>query len=215
MRTRRLSIGVFPVETQKLALTFGKVHDYSLQSDMTISKLSAKEWLNDEVNTGVEHHRRTGHWRDEDRRGSGGEPQPRGHHEAVAAQRHRRDAWRAVEDWRRRWHGEVGDLIGSSFFVGMTSKPDDLSDFAAGKTIANFTVKGTMSDSVVAAAKINVVSVAAVDANPGAKSAVFYADAIKSLRSQRRGEENESRCGGHSPTRCCRIIRCRCFKPAA
>jgi cyclophilin family peptidyl-prolyl cis-trans isomerase len=177
---KTLSIGVFPVETQKLALTFGKVHDYSLQSDMTISKLSAKEWLNDEVNTGanVIGAQAIGVMK------IGGDLEA-SLNLAGTTKLSQLSVTGAMRGVQLKTGGDVGtvqvgDLIGSSFFVGMTSKPDDLSDFAAGKTIANFTVKGTMSDSVVAAAKINVVSVAAVDANPGSEVGGFYADAIKS-----------------------------------
>ncbi len=43
---RTFDVGLFPVAKQKLALSLGKVRDYTLHSDMVLASLTAKEWLN-------------------------------------------------------------------------------------------------------------------------------------------------------------------------
>ena len=177
---KTISIGVFPVASQKLSLNFGKVGDYSLTSSMSISKISAKEWLNDAANTLAN---------------SIGAP-------GIGILKIAGDLQASVTvagfdkvnlfsvggsltNATVKTNGNVGvvqlgDISGSTFLAGLAAKPTAIGDFVSAKTITNFIVKGTMSDSTVAAAKFNSVIVTAVDANAGSSPGGFYADAIKS-----------------------------------
>ena len=177
---KTLSIGVFPVATQKLSLTLGNVRDYTLQSSMTVSKISAKEWLNDALTTAANSITAAGI----------GVLKITGNLEAsVTVARFDRlnlfSVGGALKDATVKTNGNIGvmqlgDISGSTVLAGLVAKPTAIGDFIAATTITNFTVKGTMSDSTVAAAKFNVISVAAVDANAGSGPDGFYADAIKS-----------------------------------
>lgn len=177
---KTLSIGAFPIPTQKLSLSLGNVHDYSLQSDMPISSLVAKTWANDAVNTSANLIGAP----------SIGTLKIAGDLEASVTLVD--DVKLSVFSVGGALHGvtvrtsgdvgvvTVGDLSSSQFFAGLAATPTQLSDFAAGDQIVSFTVKGTMSDSTVAAANFTKVNVAAVDANAGTSVSGFYADAIKS-----------------------------------
>jgi len=177
---KTMSIGVFPVATQKLALSLGEVHDYSLISDMPIGSLLAKTWLNNETATGAN---------------TIGAP-------SIGTLKIAEDLEASVvtvdstklgvfsvggslHGVTVRTTGDVGtvtvgNLDGSQFLVGLSAQPDEISDFVTGKTISAFTVKGTMSDSVIAAAKITTATVAAVDGTAGSTTKGIFADAIKS-----------------------------------
>lgn len=176
---KTLSIGAFPIETQKLALKMGEVNDYTLVSDMPIVALSANGWLNG-LNTAAN---------------TIGAP-------AIGTMKIAGDleanvvvagttklsllsVTGAMRDISVKSGGDVskiqvGDLIDSEILVGVNEKPDAIGDFALAKTIGNLTVKGTMANSVVAAAKITAASIANVDANAGTEVGGLYADAIKS-----------------------------------
>ena len=71
-------------------------------------------------------------------------------------------------------------MIGSELFAGVNAKPDDLGDFVVSRTIGNFSVTGTLADSVVAAAHFNSITLANVDKSAGSEVNGIYADAIKS-----------------------------------
>jgi cyclophilin family peptidyl-prolyl cis-trans isomerase len=177
---KTLSIGAFPIATQKLSLNLGKVRDYTLQSDMPISTLLAKEWLDDSINTATNAIGAP----------SIGVMKIGGDFEANmnlagTSKLSLLSVTGAMRGVTVKIGGDVGvvqlgSLADSQFLVGLTVRPDEIGDFVTAKTISNFTVKGTMSNSVVAAAKMTVVNVAAVDANAGTELGGFYADAIKS-----------------------------------
>lgn len=177
---KTISIGVFPVATQKLSLSFGNVRDYTLTSGMSISKISAKEWLNDATNTLANSISAPGI----------GILKIAGNLEAdvTVAGFGRLNLFSvggALSGATVKTNGNIGvvqlgDISGSTFLAGLAAKPTAISDFVSAKTITNFIVKGTMSDSTVAAAKFNSILVTAVDANVGSGPGGFYADAIKS-----------------------------------
>ena len=177
---KTLSIGVFPVATQKLSLTFGKVADYTLTSGMSISKISAKEWLNDATTTlaniigapGISTLKIAG-----DLEAS---VTVAGFDKVNLFSVGGSLTGATVKTNGNIGKVQLGDISGSIFLAGLAAKPTAIGDFVAAKTITNFTVKGTMSDSTVAAAKFNTISVAAVDADAGSSTRGFYADAIKS-----------------------------------
>ncbi len=177
---KTISIGVFPVASQKLSLNFGKVRDYSLDSGMTVSSLFAKEWLNDATNTLANSIGAPGI----------GTLKIAGDLETSVTvsgfdKLNLFSVAGALSDVTVKTNGNVGDvhlgdISGSTFLVGIAAKPAAIGDFVSAKTIANFIVKGTLSDSVVAATKFNSILVTAVDANAGSSTGGFYADAIKS-----------------------------------
>lgn len=177
---KTISIGIFPVATQKLALSLGEVHDYSLISDMPIGSVLAKTWVNAEATTGANTIGAP----------SIGTLKIAGDLEAsvVTVDSTKLGVFSvggSLHGVTVRTTGDVGtvtvgDLEGSQFLVGLTAQPDEISDFVTGKTITSFTVKGTMSDSVIAAAKITTATVAAVDGVAGSTTKGIFADAIKS-----------------------------------
>ncbi len=177
---KTISIGVFPVATQKLSLSFGNVRDYTLTSGMNIAKISAKEWLNDATNTLANIIGAPGI----------GTLKIAGNLEASVTvagfdKLNLFSVGGALSGATVKTNGNIGDvhlgdISGSTFLVGLAAKPTAIGDFVSAKTIANFIVKGTMSDSTVAAAKFTSIVVTAVDANAGSGLGGFYADAIKS-----------------------------------
>lgn len=177
---KTISIGAFPIATQKVSVTLGNVQDYSFQSDMAVSNLTAKSWLNDEVNTSANLIAMA----------SLGSIKVAGDLEASVsiagtAKVSLFSVGGALRGSTVKTSGDVGvvtvnDLEQSQFLVGLTTRPDDIGDFVTGKSIAKFTVKGTLEDSSVSAATLGAVSVAAVSETAGTSVGGFYADAIKS-----------------------------------
>ena len=75
---------------------------------------------------------------------------------------------------------KLGNLSGATILAGLTAVPEELGDFASGRTIGSFTVTGSMSDSVVASARFNSIILGNVDAAAGLEAKGIFADAIKS-----------------------------------
>jgi cyclophilin family peptidyl-prolyl cis-trans isomerase len=75
---------------------------------------------------------------------------------------------------------KLGNIVGSTILAGMSTRPDDLTDFVLNRAIGSFSVTGTYSDSVVAAARFNKIALANVDKTAGSELKGIYADAIKS-----------------------------------
>jgi cyclophilin family peptidyl-prolyl cis-trans isomerase len=80
----------------------------------------------------------------------------------------------------------VGGMQSSSFFAGVSERPDAVEDFATARTIKNFIVAGLAGvselfvDSQVAAANFGTIEVQGVVASSGDSDFGFVADAIKS-----------------------------------
>jgi cyclophilin family peptidyl-prolyl cis-trans isomerase len=172
------SVNAFPVPTQKLAVTFGEVRDFSFLSNMPVGTLTAKLWLDEKTISRQIF------------APSLGTLKITGDLEAnVLLTEESKVALFSVGGELRnstvRTFGDIatvklGGLVSSEFFAGITSAPDDIGDFTAGRTISSFTVTGEVSDSVVAAGKFNAITVGSVDTAAGASTKGFYADAIKS-----------------------------------
>jgi hypothetical protein len=75
---------------------------------------------------------------------------------------------------------KLGNMTGSTILAGMSTRPDNITDFVLDRTIKSFTVTGTLSDSVVAAANFNSISLGSVDKTAGSELKGIYADAIRS-----------------------------------
>jgi hypothetical protein len=75
---------------------------------------------------------------------------------------------------------KIGNMAGSAIIAGVAGKPDALADFATTSDIGTFTITGTLSDSVVAAARFKTIVLANVDKEAGTEVKGIYADAIKS-----------------------------------
>lgn len=172
------SVNAFPIPTQKLAVTFGEVHDFSFLSSMPVGTLAAKLWLDEQTISRQIF------------APSVGTLKIAGDLEAnVFLTENSKMALFSVGGELRnstvRTFGDIatvklGGLVSSDFFAGITSAPDDIGDFTAGRTISSFTVTGEVSDSMVAAGKFNTITVGSVDAAAGTSTKGFYADAIKS-----------------------------------
>lgn len=78
----------------------------------------------------------------------------------------------------------LGGMVHSNFFVGVTERPDALSDFAPAvdaPTITSFTITGSaFSDSQIAARTIATIVIKAADGTSGTGSFGFVADKVNS-----------------------------------
>jgi hypothetical protein len=80
----------------------------------------------------------------------------------------------------------VGGLEDADIFVGVTSRPDDASDFAEVHSLGSLVItgvggaSGSLLDSNVAAARINSVFVTGIDGDSGPKRFGIVADVLKS-----------------------------------
>ena len=186
-------IGTFPPDnTTKTTLKLGRVQDLSLESSMPIATLTAIEWLdtdgtpNDYIKTiGLDTLKITG------------AKNVRGNFEADL----RNDDTTAIKSLSVagfvnnatiRTFGDIGTVSfggmnASNLFLGVSERPDDLSDFGDALTLKSFTIKGISGftgdlfiDSQVAAANINTVKVKGVATASGDSDFGFVADAIKS-----------------------------------
>jgi peptidyl-prolyl cis-trans isomerase A (cyclophilin A) len=186
--------------TQKVSIKVGKVRDYSLSSVLAISSLTAVDWLNDEADTQPDNLILSGGL---------GTLKIAGDFEAnltsaSTAKVASISVGGTMHDATLKSFGAVGTLTfgaltgstiqtlgditsltvgsisGTSIFAGLTEKPDASIDFVNAKTIGTLKVNGTFSDSTVAAARLNSVTVNAVDRDAGTEVGGIYADAIKS-----------------------------------
>jgi peptidyl-prolyl cis-trans isomerase A (cyclophilin A) len=196
---RTLSINAFPVSTQKLALSFGDVTDYSLATNMPVSKLSAKSWMDTEATTSANEIFVAGL----------GSLRVAGSLEAsVFNASTAKIAQIQVGDTLNgatiKTLGDIGsvklrNMVGSNVYAGLDQKPNDLGDFSEGRTISSFTVTENMSDSVVAAAKFNTIVLGSVNTTAGTTVKGIYADAIKSYLRKGEGGARLSRLDDTTP----------------
>ena len=187
-------IGAFPPDnTTKTTLKFGRIQDLSLESSMPIASLTAVEWL-DTAGTANDYIRTIGL----DTLKITGAKNVRGDFEADL----RNDDSSVIKSLSVagfvnnatiRTFGDVGTVTfggmnASNLFLGVSERPDDVSDFGDALTLKSFTIKGTtgfgdvlfFSDSQVAAATLGTVKVKGVDTASGDSDFGFVADAIKS-----------------------------------
>lgn len=155
---KTITIGAFPVSTQKTTLTFGEVHDYTLDSFMGIAALKAEAWLNEvdaenTVSTST----------------LGKLTITAGDFEAdllvVGNEKITTiSIFGALEDSTIRVNGNVssatfGNIINSNIFAGSDGLPSDSSDFALPVVVSKLTVKGGITDSTLAVSQIKTISV--------------------------------------------------------
>ncbi len=176
---KTFDIGAFPVLTQKLSLSLGKVRDYTLHSDTLLGSLTAKEWLNNVTSvsntitaSGINLLKISGDL--EASVSTLGDGKTRLFSVGGALN------GATVMLGGDASNVKLGSISDSSFLAGLTAKPAALADLAAGKTISKFTVSGAFSNSTVSAGKFGAISVGSVDALAGSAGGGFYADAIKS-----------------------------------
>ena len=166
----------------KAVITLGRVHDYSIESDMPIASLTALEWLD---TTGAQGRVLT----------LGKLAVAGGFQGQLAivgdAPLTSFTVGGAVKDSTVTAAGNVGAVSlgaidGSRFFAGVTARPTALADFANARTIASFTIKGIagvttdlFQDSQIAAQTIGAITVKGVS-GVGAADFGFVADVIKS-----------------------------------
>jgi cyclophilin family peptidyl-prolyl cis-trans isomerase len=196
---RTLSINAFPGGTQKLALSFGDVTDYSLTTNMPVSKLSAKSWLDTEATTGAN---------DIFVAGLGSLKIAGGLEASVfnasTAKIAQIQIGGTLNGATIKTLGDIGsvklrNMVSSSVLAGVAQQPNDLGDFADGRTISSFTVTENLSDSVVAAAKFNSIVLGSVNTTAGTTVKGIYADAIKSYLRKGEGGVRLSRLDDTTP----------------
>jgi hypothetical protein len=175
---KSIIIGSFTNAAQKVRISAGKVHDYSLESSMPIEQLVAKEWLN-----------QTGQVEHIVAQGIGTLKITAGNLESDVILGARTTGLFSVSGALKganvRSSGgfttvSLGSMEGSTFLAGISEKPTLVSDFAVAKNISAFTIRGLMSDSVVAAGRIGTTKVSSVDATAGTAPWGFYVDALTS-----------------------------------
>jgi hypothetical protein len=187
-----LSIGRPPGNiSAKPSITFKRVTDFSIESLIRIKSLGALEWL--ESDGSVNHISapsigamaivgRPGELRgDLEARISLSDPESLGSLEVHGFLRNTRlYAAGNVGDIR------VGGLDNTDILVGVTSRPDNASDFAEPHSLGSLVVTGiggkagSLLDSNIAAARINSVFVTGIDGDSGSKRFGIVADVLKS-----------------------------------
>lgn len=155
---KTITIGAFPVSSQKTTLTFGEVHDYSLDSYMSIAAIKAESWVNevDAENT-------------VSTSSLGKLTITVGNFEADLlvlgnGKISTISVFGALQDATIQVNGNVssatfGNIINSSFFAGSNGLPADSSDFTLPVVVNKLTVKGVVVDSTIAASQIKTISV--------------------------------------------------------
>jgi hypothetical protein len=176
---RSFSVNGLPGVAPKFSATFGNVYDYSLTSNVPMGRLTATNWF-DPVGTGenqiftpqIDALRITGDFEANLLLGT----------DTRVAQITVGGTLRNADLTIFGDIGTVklGNMVGSTILAGMSTRPDDLADFVLESAISSFTVTGTLSDSIVAASRINAITLGTVDKTAGAELKGIYADAIKS-----------------------------------
>lgn len=185
------SLGLYSsANSAKTSLTLGSVQDLNLQSQMPLGKITAQEWLDTGgtkasiIAPSLSSLRITG------------SETLRGDFEAnlTLVRDVRLGSFAvagALEDSTISVAGNVGNvtlgsMIRSSFFAGVSERPDAITDFAEPRTVDKFTVTGIASvaevfvDSQVAAARFGKIELLGVTPESGDSEFGFVADAIRS-----------------------------------
>ena len=173
------SINGLPGVAPKLNLSLGNVWDYSITSNVAIGRLTASSWLD---TTGTAENQIFTPQLDALKVTGDFEASLLLSTEAKVAQITVGGTLRNADLTVFGDIGTVklGNMVGSTILAGMSTRPDSLGDFALDRTIKSFTVTGTLSDSVIAAANFNTVNLGNVDKAAGTELKGIYADAIKS-----------------------------------
>ena len=173
------SVNGLPGIAPKLNLTLGNVWDYSLESNVALGRLTASSWLD---TTGTVENQIFAPQLDALKVAGDLEASLLLSTEAKVAQITVGGTLRNADLTVFGDIGTVklGNMVGSTILTGMSTRPDDLTDFVLDRTIKSFTITGTLSDSVVAAANFNSITLGNVDKTAGTELKGIYADAIKS-----------------------------------